>query len=286
MDSQLTELLNALRQGHAILSARFTGQMHGLYDAWLQRVSHGLEHLSERFPQKHRLLIEWLGLPSPLFRVSGDRHIEVQTVEFDSVDVQRCMEARCTWLSKTLLLLDSPIGLQEQLTIEEQVKVEKVRRKPRMFIGSSREGLKYARKIEEVFYREEIEITLWSNGPFGLGEGTLETLVQLVDQFDFAALVLTPDDLTESRGEVKPAPRDNVLFEAGLFMGRIKRFRTFVVYNEDDGLKLPSDLAGITAATFKNRSSDSNIKAQVSPACTQMLEAIEKLGPLEAGAIS
>jgi len=48
-------------------------------------------------------------------------------------------------------------------------------------------------------------------------------------RFDFAALVLTADDLTASRQVVSLGPRDNVLFELGLFMGRLGRSRTFVI---------------------------------------------------------
>jgi predicted nucleotide-binding protein len=46
---------------------------------------------------------------------------------------------------------------------------------------------------------------------------------------DFAAFVVTADDVTASRGRRKASPRDNVVFEIGLFMGAIGRERTFVV---------------------------------------------------------
>lgn len=55
--------------------------------------------------------------------------------------------------------------------------------------------------------------------------------------------ILAPDDMTFSKDETKPAPRDNVLFESGLFMGVLGRERVFLVYDQAVGLKIPSDLA-------------------------------------------
>jgi predicted nucleotide-binding protein len=77
---------------------------------------------------------------------------------------------------------------------------------------------------------------------FPPGKSNLESLVETAATLDFAALVLTPDDLIESKGKTMNSPRDNVLFELGLFMGRLGRDRTFVVYNRDVPIKLPSAL--------------------------------------------
>ncbi|HEX8914714.1 MAG TPA: TIR domain-containing protein [Humisphaera sp.] len=152
------------------------------------------------------------------------------------------------------------------------------RAKPALFIGSSVEGLKYARALEQQL-QHHVEVTIWKDGVFGLGGGTLESLVDALPRFDFAALVLTPDDLTDSRNKSQPSARDNVIFELGLFMGRLGRFRTFIIYNQDANLKLPSDLAGVTPAKFRNRT-DGNQHAQLSPPSTLIIDAIEKLGLL------
>jgi predicted nucleotide-binding protein len=101
------------------------------------------------------------------------------------------------------------------------------RQRPKMFIGSSLEGLQIAKAIQANL-DQDCETTVWSQGVFGLGEGTLETLVDRLDDFDFASLVLTPDDLIKSRKGSSPTPRDNVLFELGLFIGRLGRKRTLV----------------------------------------------------------
>src|SRR5215216_6625298 len=98
--------------------------------------------------------------------------------------------------------------------------------KPSLFIGSSSEGLEIARAIE-LNLEHDAEVTIWSSGLFGLGMGTLETLVNSLDKFDFAALILTPDDTVTSRGDTSDSPRDNVLLELGLFVGRLGRQRTF-----------------------------------------------------------
>lgn len=145
-----------------------------------------------------------------------------------------------------------------------------------MFIGSSLEGLEIAKAIQANL-DHECEITLWSQGVFGLGEGTLEALVEKLGEFDFASLVLTPDDLIKSRKGSSPSPRDNVLLELGLFIGRLGRKRTFIVYDRTASLRLPSDLAGVTSATFQPHLSQ-NWQAALGAACTQIERAVRGLG--------
>jgi hypothetical protein len=150
------------------------------------------------------------------------------------------------------------------------------RTRPSVFIGSSTEGLKIAKTIQ-LLLDETCEATIWSQGVFGLTQGTLESLVAALDQFDFAILVLTPDDLISSRTEEMPSPRDNVLFELGLFMGGLGRDRTFIVYDRAARIKLPSDLAGVSAATFELHSSG-NLQSSLGAAVTRIEQRIERLG--------
>lgn len=151
--------------------------------------------------------------------------------------------------------------------------------KPSVFIGSSTEGLEIAREIA-VNLQNDAETTVWNEGIFTLGNSSLESLVNALDRFDFAILVLTPDDLTTSRDTSNLSARDNVLFELGLFMGRLGRSRTFVVFNPDTGIKIPSDLAGITVATYRSRS-DGNVRAALGTPCQLIRTAMRDLGLFE-----
>jgi len=121
------------------------------------------------------------------------------------------------------------------------------------------------------------EVTIWSQGVFGLSHGTLESLVGVLDNFDFAVLVLTPDDLVTSRQIEGSAPRDNVIFELGLFMGSLGRTRTFIVYDRKSGLSLPSDLAGVSAATYEPHASG-NLESALGAATTRIEQQVNRLG--------
>jgi hypothetical protein len=151
------------------------------------------------------------------------------------------------------------------------------RTRPRVFIGSSTEGLEVARALQSALYYDS-EPVIWSQGVFGLSGGTLETLVAECDQFDFAVFVLSADDLIERREQSGNVPRDNVLFELGLFMGRLGRDRTFFVHCRTDKLLIPTDLAGVTAASYLPPSEPRYIHAALSVATSPILSAVQTLG--------
>ncbi len=127
-----------------------------------------------------------------------------------------------------------------------------------------------AREVELQLQRDAVT-TMWKDSVFGPTSGFLETLMNQLEQFDFAVMVLSPDDLVESRSQRSASPRDNVIFELGLFMGRLGRSRVFIVHEENADLKLPSDLAGISLLSYRERD---NLSAALSPACTPIIKAI------------
>lgn len=150
--------------------------------------------------------------------------------------------------------------------------------RPSVFIGSSSEGHRFAEAIQANLERD-CDAVIWSQGVFGLSQGTLESLVEVADSFDFAVLVVTPDDIVTSRGQEQQAPRDNVLLEIGLFIGVLGRPRTFVVFDTAGQLKLPSDLAGVTLAGFHVRDR-ANLQASLGPSCFRIKQVMDELGVL------
>lgn len=149
--------------------------------------------------------------------------------------------------------------------------------KPALFVGSSSEGLDFARAVRALL-DEDAEVTLWKEGFFDLGGTFIDSLIKALPRFDFAALMLTADDLLTSREASTLGPRDNVLFELGLFMGRLGRERTFVIRPRGDQIKIPSDLAGLTTATYDWPRADGNHQAAVGPACDNIRKIIRTLG--------
>ena len=154
--------------------------------------------------------------------------------------------------------------------------IKKMKSRPIIFVGSSTEGLIYAKALQQNL-DHAMQVVLWSQGVFGLSDGTLENLVEKLQSVDFAALVITPDDLIQSRGNLQASPRDNVLLELGLCIGTLGRERSFLVYDRSSNIKLPTDLAGITHATFQPHS-DGNAQAALGVACTHIEQKALKLG--------
>lgn len=125
--------------------------------------------------------------------------------------------------------------------------------KPRIFLGSSKKQA----KLLDVLTRGLEDIALvepWTTS-FNPGTSTLERLLELTREVDFAIFVFAQDDWTAAGPAESPAvesgqasPRDNVVFEAGLFGGVLGMRRTFILHAK--GAKLPTDLLGLTCARY------------------------------------
>jgi tetratricopeptide (TPR) repeat protein len=149
-----------------------------------------------------------------------------------------------------------------------------------MFIGSSSESLGIARTMEELLYHD-LRIQLWTSDTFKPGTYPIEALLAEVDRCEYAVFVLAPDDINISRNQEKPAPRDNVIFEAGLFMGQLGRHRTFLLYDKEHETKLPSDLKGLTLISYSQRRYQDNPKAALGPAANQIRSALDNKRKLQ-----
>lgn len=149
--------------------------------------------------------------------------------------------------------------------------------KPLLFLGCSAESLPIAQEIQLGLKHDSVEAVPWTNGVFGPSSITIDALISAVNECDFAAFVFSPDDVVISRNHEYNAPRDNVVFELGLFMGRLDRNRTFVVKEQNTDVKIPTDLLGITPLTYVYREGD-DLGAAIAPVCTELRKAIKKLG--------
>jgi predicted nucleotide-binding protein with TIR-like domain len=124
--------------------------------------------------------------------------------------------------------------------------------KPRIFLGSSGKQEKLLQALTRGL-DDVVHVDPWTTS-FNPGTTTLERLLELVHEVDFAAFVFAQDDWSTTsppasrKGPAQASPRDNVVFEAGLFGGALGMRRTFIIHAS--GSKLPSDLLGLTCVRY------------------------------------
>ena len=148
---------------------------------------------------------------------------------------------------------------------------------PILFIGSSSEQLPIARALKEGIPGIVAQTVLWSKDVFAPSHFTMDDLDAQLRPADFAVLVLGADDRVLSRGVESDAPRDNVVFELGLFMGALSRFRTFLLVPRGTTVKIPTDLLGITCVFYDGAATDP--AAAIKSSADQIIDVIGKKGP-------
>lgn len=146
--------------------------------------------------------------------------------------------------------------------------------KPTMFIGSSVESIEVARAVQaELKY--DVDATLWNQGIFALSRSTLGELLAATHEHDYAAFILAPEDIATIREQTQSVPRDNVMFELGMFFGALGSERCFFLVPENvKDFHIPTDLAGITPAKY-NPSHKGGLQAGVGTACSEIRTAIK-----------
>jgi CRP/FNR family transcriptional regulator, cyclic AMP receptor protein len=148
----------------------------------------------------------------------------------------------------------------------------------RIFLGSSSEALPVATALRDEFASEPWLVRLWTDGVFNPSRYVLEDLVEEAAASDFSVLVLAPDDKIFSRWKLSRAPRDNLVFELGLFMGALGRERTVMVLPKSPALKIPTDLLGLTQLRYA-ASSGPRLAVALAPVCAALRTRIASLGP-------
>ncbi len=129
----------------------------------------------------------------------------------------------------------------------------------KLFIGCSSEELELAEAAKSIL-EDEFDVTIWNEkvwdtSVFKLNSNFLSDLLIASLQFDFGIILGTKDDKVLVRGKEVLQPRDNILFELGLFTGRLGTSRCAFLIDKE--IKLLSDFNGLTLAQFDNSNSDS-----------------------------
>lgn len=148
---------------------------------------------------------------------------------------------------------------------------------PRIFVISSKEGLGVAKEVRQNLDGDDISVYLWDQGTFGVSDYPISSLEDAIERADFTIAVARADDLLVFRGEEHQVPRDNVHFEYGIAVGRLGRERSFLLVDADSGVKLPSDLAGLTTLRYRGTDGDA-MERSVAKACDQARKRIEFIG--------
>lgn len=136
--------------------------------------------------------------------------------------------------------------LKDGETTVKNLELKKTR--PSIFIGSATESHTIAKKVALLFDKDKYEVDTWKMNIFGQkdSEGkslsNAEQLKNFTDIYDYAIFIFTPDDelVSQTRKDLNNdthiralSVRHNVVFEFGLFLGRIGAERSFILYEDD-----------------------------------------------------
>jgi len=143
--------------------------------------------------------------------------------------------------------------------------IEAVKRVDDVFLAYSSKGRATANDISKFLSSRGVSIRDWEID-FAPGATILDELLEASKCTLGAIMLLTKDD--EFLGEENfAAPRDNVIFELGLFMEAKGRERVLVV--REQGAKMPADIGGGIYLSLRDRSDITAIQ-------TRLLDFIEK----------
>jgi hypothetical protein len=195
------------------------------YDCWLRNSSvHILFYFSQKpFMPRKDDEVEHLGKV-----LSFRRELEQKGLVWEYRDSDDFPNVVRPHLSRILLDMASGRGARKE---------PRRRKRPRVFIGCSAIDLPLAKRLVQLLDDIGLEGVLWSD-QFKVGRNILELWEDLPSKVD-AAIFFFGSNL--ANGVVK-YPRENVVFELGLFHGKLGRQKTIILAS--GAVNLPTDILG------------------------------------------
>lgn len=143
----------------------------------------------------------------------------------------------------------------------------------KVFLGYANEAKWCAEAVlHGLSYESDLQVDSWNTEPWKSMSLNAAVLEDKLSKFDYATFLLMGDDRLRRRQKEGFCPRDNVIFEAGLFIGRLGLDRVFLLAERRADLLLPSDWNGLNPIPF-DRPGDDTLgawKRAVTPAIIQL----------------
>lgn len=155
-------------------------------------------------------------------------------------------------------------------------------KKPRIFIASSKDNVKYAHAVHRFLNNSYAYTKLWETA-VAPGEYTLPALLQTFDDYDFGIFLFSEDDIVNIRNREYSNVRDNVLFEFGLFIGKHGQNSAFILTPQSylSSGRIASDLFGITVSSFDCSREENDFIDAISSECLTILAKIKRVNSEE-----
>nr|WP_315382412.1 TIR domain-containing protein [uncultured Sphingomonas sp.] len=147
--------------------------------------------------------------------------------------------------------------------------------RPLVFVICATEALAIAQAIQFSLQYDEADFRIWSDEVFRASQYPLEALDQVLEEADFAIAIASPEDIVTVRGTEARQPRDNVLVELGMSIGKLGRKRSMILVPRNDGVALPSDFKGLTPIPYQAGPPE-RLTELLGPACHQIRAVIRE----------
>lgn len=168
------------------------------------------------------------------------------------------------------------IDLSERLE-ERNLLIRPCNLRPKVFIISAAEARDVADAIQFKFAHDEADFRIWTDEVFRASHYPLDELEAVLDESDLAIAIASPEDIVEMREKVAMQPRDNVLVELGIAIGKLGRKRSLLLVPAKSDIRLPSDFKGLTPISYKIGDS-TEISQHLGPACHQIRQVLREQG--------
>lgn len=144
--------------------------------------------------------------------------------------------------------------------------VEAVHKKHHIFLAYSSKARATANDVNAFVTSQGVSVRNWELD-FAAGGTILSELLEATQHCIGAIVLLTKDDELVQGGEHQAAPRDNVIFEMGMFMEAKGRERVLVI--RESGTKMPADIGGGIYLSLSDRS-------DITPLHSKLLQFLER----------